>query len=68
MISRADVDEPLEDLILIGCANENHDAVEHADHEVLKDDLGPIDVLDLGNVDPYFVIRILILPTFCPYN
>ena len=31
-------------------------AVEHSDHEVLEDDLGPVDVLDIGNVDPYFVI------------
>ena len=34
----------------------NHDAVEHSDHEIFEDDLGPVDVLDLGNVDPYFVI------------
>ena len=56
LISKVDVDELLEDLILIGFTNENHDAVEHSDHEILEDDLGPVDVLDLGNVDPYFVI------------
>ena len=56
LISKADVDELLEDLVLIGFTNENHDAAEHSDHEVLEDDLGPVDVLDLGDVDPYFVI------------
>ena len=56
LISKVDVDELLEDLTLTNFTNENHDAVEDSDHEVLEDDLGPIDVLDLGKIDPYFVI------------
>ena len=40
-ISEADVEKLLNILILMGVTNENHDVVEHSDHELLKDDLGP---------------------------